>query len=507
MELKIIKWDITGTCNLKCIHCSAGGKYVQGKNKEISLEQKFEIIDRLAEGGVNKINLLGGEPLTLGDDFFSIIKYGVSKGISMSSNTNGLLLNNTVIKKMVDAEISGLTVSIDGPSPETHDEIRGKGTFKKIIDNVKDLTEYISREDIPMNISVNTVLNKQNYRTVENMIDLCLSLGVDKWNLLKLWQVGHAKDNINNLNLTTEDLINTAVRVARNVDPNFNDLKDLKFDNLFASPLVSFFINQEYGYELPDPGYCCPGSLNLGFVDPYGNMFACDTITGYIDCSINSAPIKAMNLLDYGFYEIWNSDYFVQMFPLMSDAFTYRNYEPCNRCKFLHNRTCLPCPLDSLRDGKVVFKECLYIEQKLGDIKNLKEEKQIDGSQHIGESKIKIDLQEYNNVKVTDFGNQYPTKVNGIRSYKKNEKYILFNPYTLNASELNKMGTRIWDLIDGDISVQGIVKVLSGEINSLPVSEELFREKVVYFLHLLNKKQLISFSDYVTVQTSVSVNT
>ena len=84
-----------------------------------------------------------------------------------------------------------------------------------------------------MSIFVNTVLNKQNYSNVEKMVDLCLNLKVNKWSLLQLGCVGYAKDHIANLALTTEDVINTAIRVAERVDPDFNDLKDLTFENGF----------------------------------------------------------------------------------------------------------------------------------------------------------------------------------------------------------------------------------------------------------------------------------
>ena len=497
MDLKSIKWDITGTCNLSCIHCCTGNKYAQEKNKELSLKDRLEIIDRFAKGGVTSINLLGGEPLTLGDDFFSIVEYGISKGIQMSSNTNGLLLNNDIIKKLADTGMNGLTISIDGPSSETHDAIRGKDTFKRVVYNVRNLTAYLSKKTNPMNITISTVLNKQNYHNIERMVDLCLNLKVNKWNLLQLGFVGYAKENFNNLALTTEEIINTAIRVAKRVDPYFNDLKDLIVENRFTYLPVCNFINKEYGYKLPMPEVCCTGSLTFGFVDPYGNMFACDRIPSgmYIDSSINTAPIKAMNLLDHAFYDIWNSRYFMEMFPLILDNSTYKNYEPCNHCKYLQIGVCTPCPLNSLRNEKVVIDDCLYVEQKLGNLTSLEEEKQVEDLQQFGESKINIDFREYQCLNDFEFDHQFPIKVNGVRVYKKKETNILFNPYTLDISELNRMGTRIWDMIDGNISIDGIFKTLSDEINSLSVSEELFREKVRYFLYSLKKKELITLSN------------
>ncbi|MGB9928259.1 MAG: PqqD family peptide modification chaperone [Methanosarcina sp.] len=512
MGLKSIKWDITGNCNLRCIHCCTGDKYAQEKEKELSLEKRFKILDILAAGGVSSVNLLGGEPLTLGDDFFSIIEYGVSKGIHMSSNTNGLLLKSDVIKRLVEVGISSLTVSIEGSSSEAHDAVRGKGTFKKIIANVRNLTEYISKEETPMDVFVNTVLNKQNYSNIEEMVDLCLNLKVNKWSLLQLGFVGYAKDNVNNLALTTEEIIDTARRVAKRVDPDFNDLKGLVFENRFTYSPVSSFITQQHGYKLPKPEVCCTGSLCFGFVDPYGNMFACERIPGnYIGYNINSAPITTMNLLDNDFYQIWNSGYFMEMFPLILDSSTYKNYEPCNHCKLLRIGECTPCPLNSLKNEKVVIDDCLYIEQKLGDINNFEEEIREENLQHSEELKIKENIQEHNDIKAFDlttfeFEQYYPVRTDGIRSYEEKGRYTLFNPYTLETIELNKIGTYVWDLIDGNTSIYRIIKSLTDETDLLPVSEELFREKANYFFYSLNKKQLIMLNDTKTTLKSPPVN-
>jgi MoaA/NifB/PqqE/SkfB family radical SAM enzyme len=493
MEMKSIKWDVTGNCNLRCIHCCTGDKYIGENNKELSLEEKFKILDRLAEGGVTSVNLLGGEPLLLGDDFFSIIDYGVSKGIQMTSNTNGLLLNNNSIKKLADTGLSGLTISIEGPSSKSHDAVRGKGTFKKVISNVKNLTKYLSEKNISMNLTVNTVLNRQNYYNIEKMVDLCLDLKVNKLSLLQLGYVGFAKKNTDNLVITTKEIIDTAIRVARRVDPRINNLDNLIFENRFTYLPVSNFISKEYGFELPTPQVCCTGSLTFGFVDPYGNMFACERIPndGHIGSKIGSATIKTNNLLNHTFYEIWNSKYFLEMFSLILDDATYQNYEPCNRCKYLKIGICTPCPLYSLNKQKVTIDECLFVEDKLGDLSNLVDGKQIENLQQVHEE-FKEDVQ---NTALEALKFKYPLHVDGIRSYKKKNIKILFNPYTSNFSELNWMGIRIWDVIDGNKSIHEIFLEFCEEIKSVPISKDQFEKKVEYFFYALSKKGLITLCD------------
>lgn len=494
MAVKDIKWDITGKCNLSCIHCSAGDKYTQENSKELSLEEKYAILDKLAEGGVTSINLLGGEPMILGDDFFSIIRYGVSKGIQMSSNTNGLFLNNGQIKKLVDTGIGGLTIAIEGPSSESHDAIRGKGTFKKIIGNIRNLTEYISKKKIPLEITVNTVLNRHNYQNIEKMVDLCLDLEVDKWNLLQLGYIGFAKRNITDLWLSTEEIIDVSIRIAKRVDPKINDLKNLIFEPRFTYPLVRDFIIKEYGWEMPLSKNCCTGSLTLGFIDPFGNMFACDRVANdeYNGTKIGSSPIKPMNLLDHTFYEIWNSGYFLDIFPLIYDDVTYRNYEPCNHCGYLKTGICTPCPLYSLNNEKVTIEECLLVEKKLGDISNLEDLKQKEEVSQFQEE-CTGDIQEYKATKSLEY--KYPIQVSGIRSYKKKDITTLFNPHTTDFFKLNLMGTKIWDLIDGNQSIHEIFVRLKDEITFLPISEYQFEEKIKYFFYVLNKNGLITLSN------------
>ena len=92
MARKSIKWDVTTKCNLHCAHCSVGKEYFVEGVCEMPLASKIQVIDKLADGGVGAISLLGGEPLTMGDDLLAIIQHAVSKGVKMSLVTNGLLL-------------------------------------------------------------------------------------------------------------------------------------------------------------------------------------------------------------------------------------------------------------------------------------------------------------------------------------------------------------------------------------------------------------------------------
>lgn len=158
MKLKITAalFEVTNNCNLNCIHCykeNLGGE-------ELPLKQIKIIIEKISAKGVNSILITGGEPF-LRKDLFEIIDYAKECGIEdVVINTNGIPLDNprivSEIKKHLDI-ISAIPVSFDGARSETHDFIRGKGQFSKLMR----ILENNSLDDLP--IGVNVTIGKWNF--------------------------------------------------------------------------------------------------------------------------------------------------------------------------------------------------------------------------------------------------------------------------------------------------------------------------------------------------------
>lgn len=452
---KYVKWDITGKCNLRCAHCSVGKSYFYGKINEIQVEQKLQIIDRLAEGEVEGLSLLGGEPLTMGDDFFSVIDHAISKGLKISLVTNGLLLNGQIMKKVVDSGINHITISMDGASKETHEFVRGKNTFEKLINNIRSLTEYISDMDTPLEVNINTVLNRLNYPEINNIIDLCIQLGVNRWTLLSLGGIGFAEDNMQHLAITPEEELDAAGTVIRRYSSG--NLNGLNMSPQFY-PLVFDYIEHRYGLKMPKSRICCTASISLGFIGPDGNMYPCDRVASenYIGFDIYGATIQQMNLLEHSFYEIWNSNGYVNMFNLILDENTYKDYTPCNRCAYLKNGTCNPCPLYSL-NSKVNIKVCEIIERELGKISEFDAQELLTNSPAIPIAPNSNEERRINGVSSdTTIAERIPVKTAGIRSHEKGEFLILLDPHKVEFITLNLIGNVIWDLIDGKRTVQEI---------------------------------------------------
>lgn len=503
MGTKCIKWDFTNQCNLRCLHCSVGTSYFNGGIKGIPLTSKLQIVDNLANGGVNAITLLGGEPLTRVDDMCHVSKRATSLGIAMTLVTNGTLLNEMNISKIIASGISTVVVSLDGASPKTHDTIRGNGTYQTVIANINKLVRYNQINNCNINIKINTVLNKVNYQEIGDTIDLCIMLGVDELSILSLMKIGHTVDNVNKLMLTSQEDIDASIIIAKKYS-SICLSHPLKITQQIAYPLVSDLIRQEYGLVLPKSNFCCSGSISLGFIDPDGNLYACDRILSenYIGKNIVRSTIKPMNLLKHDFYAIWNSDYFIEMFKLILSNDTYSNYTPCNRCKYLISRECNPCPLYSL-DRKVEIQSCLIAERQIRKsmqtVSICKTKKA-----NVATSKVDDDIDTYYAIE-----DAIPLKNSGIRSMDDGDDMILFSPYSNDYHILTLVGKYIWSLINGIHSVDYIANQLNEIIEALYEDsaieiekrdlDNIVKKKIGGYLQSLEQAMFIKWSATNTV--------
>lgn len=164
----VVSWAVTDRCNLRCRHCY---NLRRGLPDELTVEQCALIVRRLAEAGALSVTLTGGEPL-LRDSIFEIIGLLVAAGLSVEVNTNGLLLTRDIASRLEDSGVSGIRISLDGSTPEVHDEIRGfSGAFREAARAL----EIAARTG--MRTSVATVPNTLNLSQLRDTVALARDLG------------------------------------------------------------------------------------------------------------------------------------------------------------------------------------------------------------------------------------------------------------------------------------------------------------------------------------------
>ncbi len=129
---------VTYDCMCKCVHCSAGKHFREGA-QELTTEEAKNLIDQAQKLGIAIIAFTGGEPL-IREDLFELISYVNKKKTMPIMFTNGLLLTDENVDKLVDAGLYSIFVSIDSPIPEEHNKLRGMpGLFESAIKGIQRL--------------------------------------------------------------------------------------------------------------------------------------------------------------------------------------------------------------------------------------------------------------------------------------------------------------------------------------------------------------------------------
>lgn len=345
-----VKWDITYKCNLNCGHC-INGHLLNNKAEELSLDEIKKIVDKLYE--LNKteyIHLLGGEP-TYRKDFFEICDYFELKKLPFGFNTNGLTLNSDGMKKILhNKSLQSIIISLEGPTAEINDTIRGKNVFNIVIKNLKELELYRKGNNLNhINFVVNTVVSKQNFQYILQMMDFCIELGVDELNLLQMIPDGNAEGK--DFLLSQEEELELVVQIAK----KYAQVKDkLVLKPKFARPIVSDYCEKCLGLEFPLVAHECGAGTEFAFINNQGILAPCDR---YIDLIPNYNDLSIFNLTDKKFFQIWGEEIFSEPFKLTEGAEFYQKYEPCNKCSHLR-KDCYPCIVYGLNKTKLTVKNC-----------------------------------------------------------------------------------------------------------------------------------------------------
>jgi len=126
----IVVWNLTRTCNLRCVHCytaSEAKKYPD----ELTTDQAKAMLDDLAAFGVPAVLFSGGEPLVR-SDVFELATYARSLGLHVVLSTNGTLIDRENAKRLKDLRFAYVGISLDSARPAVHDRFRGvAGAFDR----------------------------------------------------------------------------------------------------------------------------------------------------------------------------------------------------------------------------------------------------------------------------------------------------------------------------------------------------------------------------------------
>jgi len=181
-------------CNSRCVFCldtdTPRGIYLLEDDVKRELQRGRD------ELNADKVILSGGEG-SIHPKFVDFVRYAKEIGYDrVQTVTNGVMFSQLdFYRAAVDAGLGEITFSLHGHTPELHDRLTGtEGAFRKLM---KGMMRALREGQIIVNVDV--CINKQNVAYIDQIVDLCLKVGVTEFDLLHVIPQGVAFENRNDL--------------------------------------------------------------------------------------------------------------------------------------------------------------------------------------------------------------------------------------------------------------------------------------------------------------------
>ena len=179
---KRIYFEITRGCNLSCRTCFNNSHHRLAH--ELTLEELLDVNRQAWELGVFEMRYTGGECTTV-PGFDALIADARARGFYVSIGTNAVYTDEQ-LEWLPHCGIDWFIISLDG-DPCTHDGVRGKGTFERVLRSLRVLAAVPS-----VRIRINMTVAKHNVRTIEAVVAVAAEHGVGSVNLIPLRPYGRA---------------------------------------------------------------------------------------------------------------------------------------------------------------------------------------------------------------------------------------------------------------------------------------------------------------------------
>ena len=179
-------WEVTLSCGLACSHC--GSRAGTPRRNELTTDEALDLVGQLAEAGIGEVALIGGEAF-LRPDWLDIAEAIRRAGMVCSMTTSGFGLSEATARRMKQAGLRHVSVSIDGLE-QSHDLLRRKkGTFASALVALRSLS------DAGLFVGANSQVNRITAPDLPELYEVLRRAGVQSWQLQLTVPSGNAADH------------------------------------------------------------------------------------------------------------------------------------------------------------------------------------------------------------------------------------------------------------------------------------------------------------------------
>jgi radical SAM protein with 4Fe4S-binding SPASM domain len=183
--MRIVFWETTTDCNLRCVHCRCIDVIDERPSRELSTARALDLVDQLAALSPRPLLVLsGGEPL-LRHDIHTVAAHATAAGLAVALATNATLVHRDTAARIAKDGVRRVSVSLDGADAETHDSFRSvPGSFAAALAGI------VALRAAGVPLQINTTVSRHNIDQLDRMLVLSRELGAVALHLFLLVPVG-----------------------------------------------------------------------------------------------------------------------------------------------------------------------------------------------------------------------------------------------------------------------------------------------------------------------------
>lgn len=162
--------QVTESCMCRCLMCNLVGYF---KRSHMPLREVLRAMEEAALLGVRLLDVFGGE-VTLRRDVFDLVRQARWLGTECMFITSGYYVTRSYARRLREAGVNRIVVSIDGSRPEIHDRIRQlPGMFVRAVRALKALAA-----ERGISAFASTVILEENLHDLPELVRLSGRLGI-----------------------------------------------------------------------------------------------------------------------------------------------------------------------------------------------------------------------------------------------------------------------------------------------------------------------------------------
>lgn len=186
MAPRVVTWEVTRACELRCVHCRA--EAIRERNPlELTTVEGLRLLDSISLFGepAPVVVLSGGDPM-LRPDVPVLIRRAVDLALPVAViPAPSRSLDRRTVLTLQRLGVRRIALSIDGASAPTHDAFRGEsGSFLAAIRAAR------AAADVGLPFQVNTTVTEETAQELPAIADLLETLGAVAWEVFFLVPVG-----------------------------------------------------------------------------------------------------------------------------------------------------------------------------------------------------------------------------------------------------------------------------------------------------------------------------